>query len=198
MFKGIYDATNLVTSRAIEQEDYNKLESIFKQLIEIDNRVYKPHVWYARALSDSDISLALEHLEIAIKISPSRSEAYREIIRLGQSLDDIKITSKYCDIYNKVLSGGSGAKDYPALFNNFTNDKFAIKLFSKNDIEFTDYINGTTLLNKNYIYEFLLSNKLKDVNGVNLYLSIDESLKIKIKRIYYQGDDKNYEINIKI
>ena len=197
MFAGIYHATSLAASRAIEQDDYNKLENIFKQLIEIDNRVYKPHVWYARALSDDDISKALKHLDIAIKISPSESEAYREIIRIGQSFNDDKITSKYCKVYEKALSGGSGAKDYPALFNDFNNDKFAIKLFSKNDAKFTDYLSGTTLLNKENVYEFLLSEQLLDINGLNLYFSLADALKIKIKKIYYYDDNKQYEISHK-
>jgi hypothetical protein len=197
MFAGIYDAVKLAASRAIEQDDYNKLENIFKQLIEIDSRVYKPHIWYARALSDSDVDMALNHLNIAIKISPSNSEAYREIIRIGQSLKDDKITSKYCKIYKKTLSGGSGAKDYPALFNNFTNDKFAIKLFSQNDNKSTNYLTGTLLLNEKNIYEFLLSEQLPDIEGVNLYFSLAEALKIKIIKIYFFDDDKKYEINHK-
>tara|TARA_B100001741_G_C16530735_1_gene589405 strand:+ start:757 stop:1149 length:393 start_codon:yes stop_codon:yes gene_type:complete len=47
MFPGIYDATSLVMSRAITQDDYNKIENILKYLIELDDRVYKLHVWYA-------------------------------------------------------------------------------------------------------------------------------------------------------
>ena len=197
MFAGIYDATKLATSRAIEQDDYNKLENIFKQLIDIDSRVYKPHVWYARALSDNDTNTALKHLDIAIKISPSKSEAYREAIRIGQSLNDVKITSKYCNIYKKALSGGSGAKDYPALFNNFTNDKFAIKLFSKNDNKFTNYLTGTLLLSENNTYEFLLLKQLTDIGGLNLYFSLAEALKIKIIKIYFYDNYNRHVIDHK-
>ena len=111
MFAGIYDATSLAVSRAVEQDDYNKLENIFKQLIELDNRVYKPHVWYARSLSDTDINKALKHLDIAIRISPSESEAYREIIRIGQNQNDVAMTSKYCKIYKRALSGGKDPRD---------------------------------------------------------------------------------------
>ena len=193
MFLGIYRATDLAVSRAIEQDDYNNLEVIFKQLIKLDNRVYKPHVWYARALSDSDTVEALKHLNIAIEISPSEGEAYREIIRIGQSLNDLEMTSKYCKIYKQALSGGN-TQEYPTLFNSFNNDKFAIKLFSKNQINYTDYLNATTLLNENNIYEFLPSKELTEIEGFNLYFSATEALKLKFKKIYYHDDNKIYEI----
>ena len=196
MFLGIYRATDLAVSRAIEQDDYNNLESIFKQLIKLDNRVYKPHVWYARALSDSDIIEALKHLDIAIEISPSESEAYREIIRIGQNLNDLEMTSKYCKIYKQALSGGNTRK-YSTLFNSFNNDKFAIKLFSKNEINYTDYLNATTLLNENNSYEFLPSKELTEIEGLNLYFSVAEALKLKFKKIYYYDDNKTHEISHK-
>ena len=197
MFQGIYDATDLAVSRAIEQEDFNNLENIFKQLIDLDNRVYKPHVWYARALSDNNKEEAIKHLDIAIEISPSESEAYREIIKIGQSLDDRTMTSKYCEIYNKALSGGSQQPHYSPLFDSFNNDKFAIKLISRNNKKSTNYLSATTLLNEINIYEFLLSTKLLEIDQLNLYFSSAEALKIKFKKINYYDDNKVNEIDYK-
>ena len=197
MFHGIYYATELAVSRAIEQEDFNHLENIFKQLIELDGRVYKTHVWYARSLSDTDIKKALKHLNKAIKISPSESDAYREIIRIGQNLNDKRMTTKYCKMYKNVLFGGSVQKNYKALFGSFNSDKFAIKLFSKDNTQYTDYLSSTILINKNNDYEFLLSQELSEVGGLNLYFSTNEALKIKFKKIYYYDDNRNYEIGHK-
>ena len=197
MFHGIYDATDLAVSRAIEQADFNNLENIFKQLIDLDNRVYKPHVWYARALSDNNKEEAIKHLDIAIEISPSESEAYREIIKIGQSLNDKTMTSKYCEIYNKALSGGSQQPHYSPLFDSFNNDKFAIKLISRNNKKSTNYLSATTLLNEINIYEFLLSTKLLEIDQLNLYFSSAEALKIKFKKINYYDDNKVNEIDYK-
>ena len=203
MFDGIYAATDLAVSRAIEQDDYNNLENIFKQLIELDSRVYKSHVWYARSLSDNDTTKALKHLNIAIKISASESEAYREIIRIGQNLNDLEMTSKYCKIYQKTLSGGSmstgliSSNSFTALFNSFNNDKFAIKLFTKGNIKNQDYLTATTLLNKNNNYEFLLPSEFIEVGGLNLYFSTTEALKIILKKIYYHEESKIHEISHK-
>jgi len=71
MFPGIYEATELVMSRAITQDDYNKIENVLEKLLKFDDRIYKLHVWYARALSDDNYEKALKHIDIAIEISPS-------------------------------------------------------------------------------------------------------------------------------
>ena len=51
MFPGIYEAAELVVSRAVTQDDYNKIENVLEQLLEFDDRIYKLHVWYARQLA---------------------------------------------------------------------------------------------------------------------------------------------------
>ena len=140
---------------------------------------------------------ALKHLDIAIGISPSESEAYREIIKIGQSHDDRIMTSKYCEIYNKALSGGSLQSHYSPLFNSFNNDKFAIKLISKNNKKSTNYLSATTLLNEINIYEFLLSTELFEIDQLNLYFSSAEALKIKFKKINYYDDNKVNELDYK-
>ncbi len=127
MLQGIYEATELVVSRAITQDDYNKIEEFLKNLIDLDDRIYKPHVWYARALSDNDYNLALEHLKLAIEISPSENEAYREILRIAQSLNDKDMANKYCKIYQNSFSGGEKPLHFATLFNSYNNNKFSIK-----------------------------------------------------------------------
>ena len=100
-------------------------------------------------------------------------------------------------MYKKVLFGGSVQKDFTALFGSFNNDKFAIKLFSKNNYQYTDYLSSTILINQNNNYEFLLPQELSEVGGLNLYFSANEALKIKFKKIYYYEDNKTYEIGLK-
>ena len=91
----------------------------------------------------------------------------------------------------------SVSKRTPFTLPLFNNDKFAIKLFSKDKTKYTDYLNATTLLDKDNNYEFLLSQELSEVGGLNLYFSTNEALKIKFKKIYYYDDNRNYEIGHK-
>ena len=194
MMSGIYEATKLAASRATTQEDYNYLENIFKKLIDIDNRVYKPHVWYARALSDNDIGKSLDHLKIAIEISPSESDAYREILRISQNTKDPKLASKYCEVYYSSLLGGNLPIHFDTLFGSFNNNKFAIKLVNKSDKFTENYLPASTSLNKNQLYEFLPTEVI-DSDGFNLYFSPLVGLKINLKKIYYHSDNKIFELN---
>ena len=194
MMTGIYDATKLAVSRATTQDDYNYLENIFKQLIDIDNRVYKPHVWYARALSDNDTNKSLEHLKIAIEISPSESEAYREILRISQNIEDKRLASKYCEVYHNSLLGGNLPTHFDTLFGSFNNNKFAIKLIIDNNSLKENYLPSTISLNKNQLYEFL-PTEITDSNGFNLYFSPLVGLKINFKKLYYHIDNEIFELD---
>ena len=154
MFPGIYESAELVVSRAVTQDDYNKIQSVLKKLLEFDNRIYKPHVWYARALSDNDTNKSLEHLKIAIEISPSESEAYREILRISQNIDDKRLASKYCEVYYNSLLGGNLPTHFDTLFGSFNNNKFAIKLIIDNNSLKENYLSEQ--LHKDYVSKLYL------------------------------------------
>ena len=55
MLQGILDVTELVTSKAYTQEEFNILENVYIRINEITEDIYKNHVWLARALSDDDL-----------------------------------------------------------------------------------------------------------------------------------------------
>ena len=200
MLPGIYEATELVVSRAITQDDYNKIEEFLKNLIDLDDRIYKPHVWYARALSDNDYNLALEHLKLAIEISPSENEAYREILRIAQSLNDKDMANKYCEIYQNSFSGGEQPLHFGTLFNSYNNNKFSIKTIYNLkketssgilDITENDYLNSQILQNTKKLYEFI-PTQIKDLNGINLYFSPLSGLKVNIQSIIYYSDNEYF------
>ena len=200
MLPGIYEATELVVSRAITQDDYNKIEEVLKKLIDFDDRVYKPHVWYARALIDNDHNLALEHLKLAIEISPSENEAYREILRIAQSLNDKDMANKYCKIYQNSFYGGEKPLHFATLFKSYNNNKFSIKTVYnlKNeitsgilDVTENDYLNSQILQNTKKLYEFI-PTQVKDLNGINIYFSPLSGLKVNIKSITYYSDNEYF------
>ena len=190
MLPGIYEATELVVSRAITQDDYNKIEEFLKNLIDFDDRIYKPHVWYARALRDNDYNLALEHLKLAIEISPSENEAYREILRIAQSLNDKDMANKYCKIYQNSFSGGEKPLHFATLFNSYNNNKFSIKTIynlkketSSGTLYITenDYLNSQILQNTKKLYEFI-PTQIKDLSG----------LKVNIQSIIYYSENEYF------
>ena len=82
MLQHIVDITELATSKILTQDEFNDMESVYIKINEITNDIYKNHVWLARSLSDDNPSQSIKHLNIALRLSKSSEETYREIIRL--------------------------------------------------------------------------------------------------------------------
>lgn len=193
MFPGIYEATELVVSRALTQDDYNQIENVLKKLLEFDNRIYKFHVWYARAVSDNDYQKALKHIDIAIQISPSENDAYREALYIAQNLNDKTLADNYCKIYKETFLGGSKPLHFGTIFDSYNNQNFALNAnkVKKNNL---NLINSNFVLNKNKNYEFILDEKT-DLNGVDLYFTPINNLIVKINKIEYFSNEKKYSID---
>ena len=60
MSNGVYEAVNYVTSRATTQKEYDHLEDVFLEMIKLDQNLYKPRVWLARSISDTDYKKCLD------------------------------------------------------------------------------------------------------------------------------------------
>tara|TARA_B100000965_G_C19550376_1_gene739698 strand:- start:680 stop:1606 length:927 start_codon:yes stop_codon:yes gene_type:complete len=194
MFPGIYEATELVISRAITQEDYNKIENILKYLLEFDNRVYKLHVWYARAISDTDYKTALKHLDKAIKISPSQNEAYREGLIIAQRLGYKDLGKYYCNLYNDSFLGGAKPLHVPTLFDSYNNKDFSLKVNSVVDDNFKNYIKSNISINEKKTYEFIFPS-LTNLNGINFYFAPLSGLELEITEVKYYSENTEYSIS---
>ena len=55
LLPGIIDTTELLTSKAYTQEEFNHLQNVYIKINEITDDIYKNHIWLARAYSDDDI-----------------------------------------------------------------------------------------------------------------------------------------------
>tara|TARA_B100001250_G_C19694008_1_gene741664 strand:- start:8 stop:1033 length:1026 start_codon:yes stop_codon:yes gene_type:complete len=193
MFPGIYEATSLVMSRAITQDDYNKIENILNYLIELDDRIYKLHVWYARAVSDTDYKVALNHLNKAIKISPSENEAYREALIIAQRLENNDLATQYCRQYRDSFLGGHKPLHFPTLFDSYNIQNFFLKVNSINKKKHINFIKSNISLNNEKSYEFIFSSPT-NLNGFNLYFTPLAGLEIKIIQIKHYSENQEYLI----
>lgn len=184
MFPGIYEATELSVARALTQSDYNELENIFEKLLEFDDRIYKLHVWYARAVSDENIEKAFKHIDTAIEISPSQDNAYRLALLLAQKSNDKNLANSYCIKYNEAFLGGHMPKHFPTLFDSYNNQRFSIKANQFDSKESLNFINSSFVINSEKKYEFILRSPL-NLNGFNMYFSPLNNLILKFKEIEY-------------
>jgi len=182
MIPGIYNAIELVASKALDQEDFNSLEKPLIELLKMEPNLYKANVWLARALSDDSYEKSLTLLEKAISISPSEDAAYREILRISQITKKDNLIDKYCnDFFISQLGGSSHESDFRTLFGSSNIKKFAIKFKSKiKDKNF--YLNSGIQLAKFLSYEFI-PNKTLDLDGIDIYFSFLPGININLKEI---------------
>ena len=103
MFLGVYDAVNLVASKATTQSEYNDLENVFIELVKLDPNLYKARIWLAKSIVDTNYEKALFHLDKAIELAHRHAKlstsllqrrlriGYPRAARLMDELEDIGI-----------------------------------------------------------------------------------------------------------
>ena len=181
MFLGIYDAVNLVASKATTQEEYNDLENVFIELVKLDPNLYKARIWLARSIIDTDYVMALSHLDKAIEIIPTQEDAYREILKIAQNRNDKNLAQKYCNKYKKAQLGGNKPRYYTNFFGGTNLRKMAIEFAPENkNPKF--YSHGGVQLNNFKDYEFIPMEPV-DTNGINIYFSLFPGIKVEINEI---------------
>ena len=196
MLQGILDVTELVTSKAYTQEEFNILENVYIRINEITEDIYKNHVWLARALSDNDLEQSITHLKKALRLSNSSEEAYREIIRIfSENKKLINLMNDYCKNYLNNSEGGTmgriGTQDDVKFFFGGSS------VFAISRDENYSIVNQRLLhseLNKYHNYNFIFEDA-KDINQFNLIKSFFSGSKIFIRNISLYNDKKN-EIDI--
>lgn len=194
MIRGIFEAIQYSASRAVTQEDYNHLQDTFVEFVKLDPRIYDSNVWLAKALFDDNPEQALILLKKAIDITPSREEAYRELIHLSSQLKDSKEFTRenYCDNYFSAQIGGYSDLHFGGMLGSNNLKKFGVKfntIKKKEEI----YINNGIQLNNFVNYEFILSEAI-DLNNIDLFLNIIPAIKFSIKKIVIHSGDTKLEI----
>ena len=186
MTNGIYEAVEFVADRAVLQDDYNHLEKTFIELHKMQPKSYKTKVWLARSLSDNNLEKSLKLLDSAIESSPSREEAYREILRISMITNNSKLAKKYCDLYKKSQLGGDESLYYQSFFGSNNLRNFAINFNSIINRSSKEgnffYVNDGIILNEFTNYEFILKkNDIK--SSINFYFSLLSGTNVQIKEI---------------
>ena len=200
MFLGVYDAVNLVASKATTQSEYNDLENVFIELVKLDPNLYKARIWLAKSIIDTDYEKALFHIEKAIELIPAQEDAYREILKIAQNRNDKILARKYCNKYRKAQLGGDQPRYYTNYFGGSNLRKMAIEFMpEKKNPKF--YSHAGIQLNKFQNYEFIPIIPV-DTNGINFYFSFLPGIRININEIsiFYSGkvtkiNEKNFTAN---
>jgi len=192
MLQGIIDVTDLITSKAYTQEDFNKMEKVYIKIDEITDDIYKNHIWLARSLSDNDIEKSKKHLNKALKLSRSSEEAYREIIRIfSKNQEIVGLIKNYCDDYFNEFAGGSvGRLSTGQNENNFFYGNNATFAVSRNENYTKLYPKLISDLNIYKRYDFIFEDE-ENINRFFILKNFFPGSKVSIKNIILYNDKEN-------
>ncbi len=178
MLEGIYNITELTSSKTYTQQEFNQMEAVYIEINKITDDIYMNHVWLARSLADNNIEKSIFHLNKALNLSKSSEEAYREVIRIYFTYNkDEKLINAYCKNYFFEMEGSTKDRDYQNFFEgNYTfsivlNDNYN-ETYSKNLNKLENYSN----------YQISFEN-LKNLNKISIVHNFFSGSKISLKNI---------------
>ncbi len=186
MLQGIYDITELTSSKMYSQKEFNQMEKVYVEIDKITKDIYKNHVWLARSLKDNDLEKSFFHLNKAIDLVKSDEFAYREIISIYFSTStDKNFISLYCNNYFDEYEGSLKSRN----FNNFfkDNQKFSIIL---NDSFKKTYTRDLETLENFINYEFFFESK-KKISKFSIIHNFFSGSELTIKNIVLENNEFN-------
>ncbi len=184
MLQGIIDSTELISSRAYTQEEFNSLQNVYVKINEITEDIYKNHIWLAKAYNDDNLEKSKEHLNKALKLSKSSEDAYREIIRIFSNKYKMNdLVKSYCDDYFKEFAGTSVGRIATAQTENSffeaSNSNFAISKNGNYKKLYPKLINNLGIYEN---YEFIFEEE-ENIYYFEILKNFFPGSKISIKNI---------------
>lgn len=186
MLQGIYEITELTSSKTYTQKEFNQMEKVYVEIDKITQDIYMNHVWLARSLKDNNIEKSIFHLNKAFNLMKSDESAYRELISIYFSNSaDKNLINIYCSNYFKEYEGSLKSRDYINIFND--NQKFSIivndnfeKAYTKNLKNLEDFNN----------YEFFFED-VKNINRFSIVHNFFSGSKLSIRNIILENNLSN-------
>lgn len=204
LHESIYDNMTIAFDKVYINENINHLYLPVKKILEIDPDIYMANIWMAQILhaTGSQDLEALKYINLAIKISPINSEAYRIAMKIINKNKWLEMADELCNKYNKAIFGGMFHYTHNNIFegNNSTNMALILGDNNNNNLLYTNYgIQFNKLVN--YEFNFLESH---DVDNFSIILGILSGVNIFIEEIIFNTTDKaikyqhnDYSIHLK-
>lgn len=198
MLQGIYDITELTSSKTYTQKEFNQMEKVYVEIDKITQDIYMNHVWLARSLKDNNLEKSIFHLNKAINLMKSDESAYRELISIYFSNSaDKNLINIYCDNYFKEHEGSLKSRNYKNFFND--NQKFSIILNDNFEKAYTKNLESLENFNN---YEFFFED-VKNINKLSIVHNFFSGSKLSIRNIILENnllneiefDNLNYNSN---
>jgi hypothetical protein len=175
--------TEYVFKRVIFPEELEIISPFLGRLVESFPRVFLPRVWLGKALAGSNPTLALEHLEEAVKIVSVDDKPYRIALSIALREDLPKIFQDWCDRFSKAQFGGHDYETYTTLFWGLGLKSIALETI---DTEGQREISGNTglQLGENQNYNFSLEKPTK-IHHMRLHLGVVPGVLVRVNQFQW-------------
>lgn len=108
-------------------QEYAALTPFLERLAKENPDLFRPNIWYARAIADTHPKMALAHLEAARKLIPADPRTYRIAMRAARALNDNEVKATWCGKYRSAHLGGTRQHDSNTLFVSTGVRKLALE-----------------------------------------------------------------------
>ena len=114
---GLIANTKYVFERAYLKPEYEKLLPYLRRLSKAYPLYYRPQIWLALAVMQSDPLEALDAANRAIELAKGEARPYRLAISASLRLGDEALAKEYCKRYASAKGGVGHPYEYNKLFN---------------------------------------------------------------------------------
>jgi hypothetical protein len=185
MVRGLIRNTKMVMGVADLAKDYAAMRPYLERFAAYQPQLFIGHIWLAQALSYTDPSAALPHLEEAARLVPSDDRAYRIAVGVALALGDAGKARKWCRRYATATFGGLRPLIYRNIFAGTGMRKIAIEI--SNDAGILVRIpNEGVQLGKSKIYDFDLPERVT-VEILRLHLGLMPGVRVALETMTLYG-----------
>ena len=173
--------TEYVFKRARFPEELKLFSPFLNRLVESFPRVFIARVWLAKVLATSNPTLALEHLEEAVKIVSVDDKPYRVALSIALRENLPEIFQDWCGRFAKAQFGGHHYETYNTSFFGLGLKSFALET---TDSEGHREISGNTglQLGENKNYDFPLEKSIK-IHSMRLHLGVVPGVLVRVNEL---------------
>ncbi len=182
-----YTTIGHVMDKARTSKDLVNLRPFLKKLAEKQPRSYLPQLWYAKSLTATKDTKALNQIKHAISLMPSDNRAYRLALSINKN------SKVFCDQWFTSQEGGLLSADHTGIFGGLSLKRMAIEPILENNPS-SNITNMGLQLNEVRDYDFNFSEPVK-LDSFILRLATFPGTKLNINniRLITDKDEHTYK-----
>ncbi len=185
LLPALMDNAEYVLERVRFSDEHKATIPFLRELVRSNPKLYRPHIWLARALVATDPTQAFSELKAAQHLVPADERAYRLAVEAALMLKDFARLRSWCEAYRQAQLGGVKAYDYNTYFLGKGMRKMALEA---QGAEQTTYLveNKGIQLNQSRSYSFTFP---KPVNSgkFRVHFATVPSAIVRLEKVVLDG-----------